>query len=208
MTITRPQIRLTLALALIVSSFSSAIAFADEKQGHDHDAMKAEMEISKSLATLSAADREQAVAQRYCPLMPYSRLGAMDPPHKVVIDGTPVFVCCEACIEDAEAGGKKTLAMAMKLTKASAAIAKMSAKDRAAAEAQKYCAIANKNLLGSMKAPIKIELGDKSVFLCCKGCVAKAKANPAATLAKAEALIKAGKHKGHGDDHAHGDHKQ
>lgn len=213
MTIARSQILLTLALGLILGGFSTATALADDKPehsraaGHDHNAMMAEKEISKSLAALSAADRKQAVAQRFCPIMEYSRLGAMDTPHKVMIDGTPVFVCCEGCIEDAEAGGKETLAKAAKLTKASAMMAKMPAKDRTAAEAQKYCAIASKNILGSMRAPIKLELDGKPVFLCCKGCITKAKANPAATLASVEALKKAGTHAGHGDDHAHGDHK-
>ncbi len=203
MTIARPQILFPLALGLIFSSFGTATTLADDKQGHshaaghDHNAMAAEKQISKSLAALSATDRKQAVAQRFCPIMPHSRLGAMDTPYKVMIEGTPVYVCCEGCIEDAEAGGKKTLAKAAKLTKASAMMSKMSAKDRAAAEAQKYCAIANKNFLGSMRAPIKIELDGKPVFLCCKGCIAKAKANPAATLASAEALKKAGTDEGH-----------
>ncbi len=51
-----------------------------------------------------------------------------------------------------------------------------------------------------MGAPIKLELDGKPVFLCCKGCVAKAEANPAATLAKVEELRHAGMA---GDDHEH-----
>ena len=213
MTIARPQILLTLALTFVVSGFSTASALAEDKSehahdgGHGHDAMKAEKEISKALATLSDADRKQAMAQRFCPMMQYTRLGASDTPHKVMIEGKPVFVCCEGCIEHAEEGGKATLAMVKKLTKASATLAKLPAKERAAAEAQKYCAIANKNFLGSMGAPIKLELEGKPVYLCCKGCVKKANADPTGTLAKVEALIKAGEDDGHeGSDHKH-DHK-
>jgi len=204
MTIARPQILFTLALGLIVGGFGTATALAKGESEHSgHDAMKAEKEISKVLATLSAADRKQAVAQRFCPIMEYSRLGADGAPHKVMIGGTPILVCCEGCIEDAEAGGKKTLAMVKKLMKASATLAKLPAKERAAAEAQKYCAIANKNFLGSMGAPIRLELDGEPVYLCCKGCVAKANADPAGTLAKVDALKKAGSHEGHGE---HGEH--
>jgi len=205
MTIARPQFLLTLALGLVFSSFSSVSAIADDKSaaGHDHDAMKAEKEISKSLATLSEADRKQAVAQRFCPIMEYSRLGSDGTPHKVMVDGTPVFVCCEGCIEHAEAGGEETLTMVRKLAKASATLAKLPAKERAAAESQKYCAVANKNFLGSMGAPIRLELDGKPVYLCCKGCVGKAKADPAGTLATVDALKKAGTHEGHDE---HGEH--
>ncbi len=205
MTIARPQFLLALAFGLIASGLGTSSVIADEKAEHahadGHDAMMLEKEISKSLATLSAADRQQAVAQRFCPIMEYSRLGADGTPHKVMVGGIPVFVCCEGCIEDAEAGGKATLAMVMKLAKASATLAKLPAEERAAAEAQKYCAIANKNFLGSMGAPIKLDLDGKPVYLCCKGCVAKAKADPAGTLAKVEALKKAGAHDEHDEHH-------
>lgn len=223
MTIMRPQILLTAALGLILTGFSTLSALAEHAAGHSHaaghghaaghadDPTKAENGISKMLATLGAADRKQAIAQRFCPIMEYSRLGADGAPHKVMIGGTPVFVCCKGCIEGAVAGGKETLAKARKLTEASAVMAKMSAKERAAAEAQKYCAVANKNFLGSMGAPIKLELDGKPIYLCCKGCVAKAKADPAGTLAKVEALKKAGAHEDHEGsghkDHGHGEHK-
>jgi len=199
MTIVRPQVLFTLTLGLILCGMSAATALAKGESEHsDHDAMKAEKEISKTLATLDAADRKQTIAQRFCPIMEYTRLGADGAPHKVMIGEISIFVCCEGCIEDAEAGGKKTLEMVKKLMKASATLAKMPAKDRAAAEAQKYCAIANKNFLGSMGAPIRLELDGEPVFLCCKGCVGKAKADPTGTLAKVDALKKAGLHEGHG----------
>jgi len=220
MTIARTQMLFSLAIALMLGGFHSTNALAQAKaerslttghdaDGHDHDAMKSEKEISKTLATLSEEDRKQAVAQRFCPMMEYTRLGSDGAPQKVMIGGTPVFVCCEGCIEHAEEDGKATLAIVSKLTKASANMKKMAAKDRSAAEAQKYCAIANKSFLGSMGAPIKLELEGKPVFLCCKGCVKKANADPAAALAKAAALRKAGEKDGHGhhDEHSHGKHK-
>ena len=177
----------------------------DEKHydhDHEHDAAQIEKQITESMSELSAADRKLAQAQRFCTMMEYSRLGAMGTPVKVMIDGKPVFVCCEGCVEDAVKAGKDTLIKAEKLTKASAVLAKLSEEDRAAAEAQKYCAIQTKGLLGSMGAPVKLELDGKLVFLCCKGCIRKAQANPKATLAKAEELSKASEHDEHGE-HEH-----
>jgi len=186
---------------MIATGLSTGFVFADE--GHDHEAMKAEKKISDTLATLSSADRKVAEAQRFCPMMTHSRLGGDGTPIKLEIEGQPVFVCCKACVDDAKKGGMETLKTAQMLTKASAVLAKLPASERAAAEAQKYCAIQNKGFLGSMGAPVKLELNGKPVYLCCKGCTAKAQADPAATLATVEKLKKAGT--GHGHDH--GDHK-
>ncbi len=171
-----------------------------EGHGHDHDAMKAEKKIAGSLAKLSVEDSKLAAAQRFCPVMEYGRLGAMGTPIKLMLEGKPVLVCCKGCVSDANKDAKATLARAQKLTAASAELAKLSPEDRAAAESQKYCAIAAGSFLGGMGAPIKLELDGKSVFLCCKGCVAKAQANPAATLAKVEELRHAGME---ADDHDH-----
>ncbi len=71
-----------------------------------------------------------------------------------------------------------------------AALAKLSAEDRNAADAQKYCAVMNTNLLGSMGMPLKLEIKGESVFLCCSGCQSKALDNPDETLA-AVAKLKA-----------------
>lgn len=172
----------------------------EEGHGKDHDAVKAEKKITDSLAKLSPEDRKLAAAQRFCPMMEYGRLGAMGTPIKLILEGKPVFVCCKGCVSDANEDAKATLAKAQKLTAASAELAKLSPEDRTAAESQKYCAIAAGSFLGGMGAPIKLELDGNPVFLCCKACVAKAQANPAATLAKVEELRHAGME---GDDHDH-----
>lgn len=196
---------LTLAMAVLASGFGTASATAHE--GHDHKATeKAEKKISEALAALPAEDQKLAAAQRFCPMMEYSRLGAMGTPTKLIIEGKPVFVCCEGCIDDAKDGGAATVKLTKKLTEASAELAKLPAAQRAAAEAQKFCAINTKGLLGSMGAPIKLELDGKPVYLCCSGCTKKAQANPAATLAKVEELKQAGMKEGH--DHSDHDHKK
>ena len=62
-------------------------------------------------------------------------------------------------------------------------LGKLSAEDRKAVDAQKYCAVMSSNLLGSMGTPLKLEIKGESVFLCCSGCKSKALDNPDETLA-------------------------
>lgn len=201
-----------LMAGLVIGGLATGLAVADDAADHkghkhDHDKMKVEKKIADTLKKLSPADQKQATAQRFCPMMPYSRLGADGAPLKVMVGGKSVFVCCKGCVKGATKDAKATLAKTDKLTKASAVLAKLKAKDREAAEAQKFCAIAGGSFLGAMGAPIKLDLNGKPAFVCCKGCTAKAQANPAATLAQVEKLKKAGEHGGHHGDHKHGDHK-
>jgi hypothetical protein len=65
---------------------------------------------------------------------------------------------------------------------------KLTPADRKAAEAQRWCAVAGANRLGSMGAPDKVEVNGQTVFLCCKSCRKKALADPDKTLAKVKAL--------------------
>jgi hypothetical protein len=66
--------------------------------------------------------------------------------------------------------------------------AKLTTEDRAAVEAQEWCAINTEERLGSMGAPIKIEIKGQPVFICCKGCKRKAEADADKTLATVERL--------------------
>lgn len=74
--------------------------------------------------------------------------------------------------------------------KIKAALGKLSEADRKLAEAQRYCASETESRLGSMGAPLKIEIEGKPVFLCCEGCKDEALADPKATLASVEKLKK------------------
>jgi hypothetical protein len=67
-------------------------------------------------------------------------------------------------------------------------LAKLSPEDRKLAEAQKYCAVEDENLLGSMDVPVKVMVKDEPVFLCCKGCKKRALAEPDKTIAKVNEL--------------------
>ena len=63
------------------------------------------------------------------------------------------------------------------------AMGKLSPEDRRGAEAQKFCAVMNTSLLGSMGAPLKLDVNGQPVFVCCAGCKSKALKNPDETLA-------------------------
>ncbi len=73
------------------------------------------------------------------------------------------------------------------------AIAELPEEDRAAATAQKFCAVSTKARLGSMGMPFKVMIEDKPVFLCCEGCKDEAFKDEQATLAKVEELKAASK---------------
>lgn len=66
-----------------------------------------------------------------------------------------------------------------------AALAKLSPEDRKLAEAQKICPVSD-HALGSMDAPVAVEIEGKKVWICCKGCEESLKADPAKFLAKIE----------------------
>ncbi len=198
----------------VLSAFALSIAFADDhdKPGHSHKTDKPdEAKIKAAMAKLSEADRPAAAAQRYCPMMDTVRLGAMGAPVKVVIDGKPVFLCCSGCKDEAVEHGKETLATVEKLKKATAAVAKLPAADQPLAEAQLFCPIEEGSRLGSMGTPVKLMLGGKPVFLCCKGCEDAARENTKTTLAKVEEIkkenAKAAHHDGHDHKHGAADHE-
>lgn len=189
-----------LSLALL-SGVAVQLAFADsDKPGSAHEV---EADVKAAFAKLSPSDRSAAELQRWCPNMPDDRLGTMGTPVKIVLEGKPVFLCCEDCEKDARANPKATLAKVEKLKKANAAFGKLSPADRQLAEAQRYCAVQNKNELGSMGTPIKVVLDGQPAFLCCASCKKSALGNPKATLENVKKL-KAAHAAGHG--HEHGDH--
>src|SRR5262249_11364838 len=68
-----------------------------------------------------------------------------------------------------------------------AVLNKLSPQDRPLVEAQGYCPVLG-NRLGSMGAPVPVVLQGQKVFLCCKLCVKKARANEKKTLARAAEL--------------------
>jgi Cu(I)/Ag(I) efflux system membrane fusion protein len=73
-----------------------------------------EAEVAAALAELPDNDRALASAQRDCAVLD-NRLGSMGMPVKVMIDGKPVFLCCEGCRKKAMANAKAALSKAARL---------------------------------------------------------------------------------------------
>jgi hypothetical protein len=74
-------------------------------------------EIRAALNKLNLTDRKLAVAQRFCPIIDDSRLGSMGVPMKVMIDGQPIFLCCEGCEDEARKKPQETLVKVRHLLK-------------------------------------------------------------------------------------------
>jgi hypothetical protein len=74
-----------------------------------------ESDIKAALAKLSPADRMLVEAQQFCPVLKNSRLGSMGTPKKLIIDGQPVFICCDGCEERARERSEQTLATVKRL---------------------------------------------------------------------------------------------
>ena len=66
--------------------------------------------------------------------------------------------------------------------------AKLTPEDRTLVDAQDWCVVNTNGRLGSMGAPVKLEIKGQPVFLCCAGCKRRAEADSDKTLAKVEEL--------------------
>lgn len=150
-------------------------------------------EALEALAKLPPHDRELATKQRICPVT-RMLLGSMGTPPKVEVDGRFVFLCCMGCDKrlqdnpekylanlEAGAGGGDTEEEAA----VAEALAGLSPEDRALAEKQRFCPVADFRL-GGMGTPVKVDVQGTPVFLCCNGCREAVLAEPEKYLAKLE----------------------
>lgn len=132
-------------------------------------------EMLAAISELSEADQVLAKQQQICPVtkMP---LGSMGKPIKIEVDGKEAFLCCAGC----ESSFRNDSAMYFSVLsdrdteekvdpKIEAAMALLSAEDRALAEHQEICPVADFPL-GSMGAPVKVMVKGQPVFICCEGC--------------------------------------
>jgi Cu(I)/Ag(I) efflux system membrane fusion protein len=74
--------------------------------GKDRD----DARVKAELARLSPEDRRLAEQQGECAVREGSRLGLMGVPVKIMLRGLPVFLCCEGCVEEAQAHPEQALA--------------------------------------------------------------------------------------------------
>ena len=127
------------------------------------------------------ADAALIAAQKSCPVMD-EPLGSMGAPWKVPVGDRAVFVCCKGCIKRVQAEPAKYVALlppppATRATEV----------DAAAIAAQKLCPVMDEPL-GSMGVPWKVPVAGGSVFVCCKGCIKRVRAEPAKYLAASKAV--------------------
>ncbi len=145
----------------------------------------------------SQGDGAAIRAQRDCPVM-NQPLGAHGKPLKVAINGRPVFVCCEGCIDKVVQGRdfyfRKLNDMAARNQPARPnpigaqrrpliQVGYATDADRPRIEAQATCLVLRKPL-GNHGTPIKISIDGRPVFVCCQGCVKKVQDNPYQYLAR------------------------
>jgi hypothetical protein len=74
-----------------------------------------ESKVKAELAKLGAEDRRAVELQKFCPIQPANRLGAMGVPVKVMIGGQPMFLCCGGCEDQAKDNAERTLAKVKEL---------------------------------------------------------------------------------------------
>jgi uncharacterized protein (TIGR03000 family) len=77
-------------------------------------------EIAANLGMLSAEDRKPAEEQKYCAIQGDKLLGQMGVPVKVMLQGQPVFLCCEGCVKKAESDPAATVARVRELRRQNA----------------------------------------------------------------------------------------
>ena len=68
----------------------------------------------EQLDKLPPEDRDMAIAQAVCPITE-EPLGSMGPPFKAIVEGEPVFLCCQGCERSLRERPNEALAKIKKL---------------------------------------------------------------------------------------------
>lgn len=134
----------------------------------------------REVASVPASQQQLAAAaiarQRICPVSG-KPLGSMGQPVAVDVNGQTVYACCGGCVEAIKSDPATYAAGRPAITVTTATDA-----DKQLIAKQAKCPVMDEPL-GSMGQPIKVSVGDKPIFLCCKGCIKKVQAEPAKYLA-------------------------
>jgi YHS domain-containing protein len=132
------------------------------------------------VATVPASEQQLAAAaiarQKICPVSG-KPLGSMGDPVAVDVNGQKLYVCCAGCVNAVNSNPTQYAAGRPQITVTTATQA-----DAAGIATQKVCPVMDEPL-GGMGTPIKVMVGDKPIYLCCKGCIKKIEAEPAKYLA-------------------------
>ncbi|MEZ6080181.1 MAG: hypothetical protein R3C56_32290 [Pirellulaceae bacterium] len=134
----------------------------------------------QEVSTVPASEQQLAAAaiarQKICPVSG-KPLGSMGDPVAVNVNGQTVFACCSGCVNAIQSNPAKYASGRIEVLVSTATAA-----DAALIAKQRKCPVMDESL-GSMGTPIKVMVGDKPIYLCCKGCVKKIQAEPAKYLA-------------------------
>lgn len=101
-----------------------------------------------------------AKAQRVCPVM---KKPLPEDAKSIVVGGQTIFTCCPRCADKITAEPEVYIEQVGALYTASV-------RDRLRIAVQDICPVSGKKL-GSMGEPLKVQVGEETVFLCCKGCM-------------------------------------
>lgn len=128
-------------------------------------------------STIVPADQQQLEAlaiakQKTCPVS-NKPLGSMGDPVAVELGDLKIYVCCAGCSAAVKADPVKYAVGDLPVE-----LAVATKQDALLIEQQKDCPVMDEPL-GSMGQPVKLMVGGKPLFLCCKGCIKKVKAEPA-----------------------------
>ncbi len=130
------------------------------------------------------ADEVAIARQQLCPVSG-KKLGSMGRPIKSIVNGKPVYVCCQGCTNALKANPKKYLAKLASFTPTPLRATKA---DTAAIAHQKICPVMDEKL-GSMGTPWKVNVNGQDVFVCCKGCIKFIQKNPKKYITKIPAPL-------------------
>ncbi|KLU02340.1 hypothetical protein RISK_005406 [Rhodopirellula islandica] len=134
----------------------------------------------QDVTVLSPAQSElDAVAitrQKVC-VVSGKPLGSMGNPVAVQVAGQRLFVCCAGCVDALKANPEKFTQARPKVE-----VVKFTESDAALITKQAVCPVMDEPL-GGMGQPIKLLVGGKPLFLCCKGCIKKVQSEPEKYLA-------------------------
>ena len=162
---------------------------AQSSQGQDKGAGKADPK-----AAAAAKEREKAdiAAQKNC-VASNKSLGSMGAPIKVTVkdqlkNDQDVYVCCQGCVAKVKKEPEKYLAS---LRYNGARLAQKS--DEKAYKVQSKCPVMDEEFGGDMGTPWVVNVKNRDVYVCCKGCIAKVQKDPDKFLAKLPPVKQASK---------------
>lgn len=139
------------------------------------------------VATVPPSAQQLAAAaiarQKTCPVTS-KPLGSMGEPIPVDVNGQKLYVCCAGCVNAVKANPAKYTAGRPQIT-----ITSTTRSDASGIARQKVCPVMDEPL-GGMGTPIKVMVGNKPIYLCCKGCVKKIQAEPSKYLALVHGIAK------------------